>query len=82
MLKSDIKNAFMDLQDHICSRLEVLDQEGKFREDAWERPGGGGGRTVMGPSGRGRPTVRARPRACVWTPLLTLRARAGGCVLR
>jgi len=35
----------MDLQDHICGRLEALDEEGKFLEDAWERPGGGGGRT-------------------------------------
>jgi coproporphyrinogen III oxidase len=45
MHKSDIKDAFMDLQDHICSRLEVLDEAGKFQEDVWERPGGGGGRT-------------------------------------
>ncbi len=45
MHKSYIKDAFMDLQDHICGRLEALDEEGKFLEDAWERPGGGGGRT-------------------------------------
>ena len=45
MDKSDIQKAFMALQDHICGELEALDGSGKFREDAWERPGGGGGRT-------------------------------------
>jgi coproporphyrinogen III oxidase len=38
------------LQDHICTALEVADgieasTRGTFREDHWERPGGGGGRT-------------------------------------
>ncbi|MFL5339051.1 MAG: oxygen-dependent coproporphyrinogen oxidase, partial [Gemmataceae bacterium] len=33
-----------DLQDRICSAVEALDG-GRFREDAWQRPGGGGGRT-------------------------------------
>lgn len=32
-----------DLQDSICQGLEELDGLGKFREDAWERPEGGGG---------------------------------------
>jgi coproporphyrinogen III oxidase len=32
------------LQDRICRRLEDLD-DAKFREDSWERPGGGGGRS-------------------------------------
>ena len=36
---------FKGLQDDICSSLEELDGEGKFREDKWERPEGGGGRT-------------------------------------
>ncbi len=36
---------FRTLQDSICARLEQLDGSGKFREDAWERPGGGGGRS-------------------------------------
>jgi len=45
MHKSDIKNAFMILQDNICERIVALDQKGKFKEDAWSRPGGGGGRT-------------------------------------
>jgi coproporphyrinogen III oxidase len=33
------------LQDRICSALEVADGSARFRQDVWERPGGGGGRT-------------------------------------
>lgn len=33
------------LQDRVCDRLETLDGHGRFREDVWQRPGGGGGRT-------------------------------------
>ena len=36
---------FHDLQDRICAGLEALDGPGRFREDSWDRPGGGGGRT-------------------------------------
>jgi coproporphyrinogen III oxidase len=36
---------FKDLQDRICAALEAVDGPGRFREDAWERDGGGGGRT-------------------------------------
>jgi coproporphyrinogen III oxidase len=35
---------FRDLQDRIVSALEAIDG-GRFREDAWDRPGGGGGRS-------------------------------------
>jgi coproporphyrinogen III oxidase len=35
---------FRDLQDRICTRVAAVDGT-SFREDAWERPGGGGGRT-------------------------------------
>ncbi|MFN2372218.1 MAG: oxygen-dependent coproporphyrinogen oxidase [Cyclonatronaceae bacterium] len=34
-----------DLQNRICSALEELDGVERFREDSWERPGGGGGHT-------------------------------------
>lgn len=34
-----------DLQDRICAGLEQVDGAGRFREDAWQRPGGGGGRS-------------------------------------
>ena len=37
--------AFEDLQDDICTHLEQLDGLGRFKEDIWERPGGGGGRS-------------------------------------
>jgi coproporphyrinogen III oxidase len=36
---------FRSLQDSICTALEDLDGSGRFREDHWQRPGGGGGRT-------------------------------------
>jgi coproporphyrinogen III oxidase len=36
---------FRGLQDRITSALEGADGAAKFREDAWERAGGGGGRT-------------------------------------
>jgi coproporphyrinogen III oxidase len=34
-----------DLQDRICAELERLDGGARFREDLWQRQGGGGGRT-------------------------------------
>jgi coproporphyrinogen III oxidase len=33
------------LQDDICAALEKIDGTAAFREDRWERPGGGGGKT-------------------------------------
>ena len=33
------------LQDEICSSLEAADGKARFREDAWQRPAGGGGNT-------------------------------------
>jgi coproporphyrinogen III oxidase len=33
------------LQSEICAALEAIDGSAKFREDVWQRPGGGGGRT-------------------------------------
>ena len=38
---------FKGLQDRICAALEETDGKAKFEEDAWERPGGGGGRTRL-----------------------------------
>jgi coproporphyrinogen III oxidase len=34
-----------DLQDRICLSLEKIDGKGRFREDLWQRPEGGGGKT-------------------------------------
>ncbi|RZS97077.1 oxygen-dependent coproporphyrinogen oxidase [Cecembia calidifontis] len=45
MDKNSIAKDFMDIQDHICQELELEDGKGKFREDKWVRPEGGGGRT-------------------------------------
>ncbi len=39
------KKFVMDLQDQICTGLEEVDGKAKFQEDAWQREGGGGGRT-------------------------------------
>jgi len=36
---------FQDLQDRIVAALEELDGGARFRQDFWQRPGGGGGRT-------------------------------------
>ena len=43
--KENIASWFRNLQNIICHSLEQLDSKGKFREDIWERPGGGGGIT-------------------------------------
>jgi len=40
-----VKNYLLGLQDRICNALEKEDGAQKFREDAWERPEGGGGRS-------------------------------------
>lgn len=45
MNKTEITNYFKSLQDSICQQLETGDGNGRFQEDLWERPGGGGGRT-------------------------------------
>ena len=42
--KEAVKAYLLGLQDAICAALEAED-EGAFREDSWERPEGGGGRT-------------------------------------
>ncbi len=43
--KEEITDYFKRLQDDICGQLEEADGEGRFRQDEWERPEGGGGRT-------------------------------------
>ncbi len=44
-LKTRATEFLRTLQDEITSSLESLDGGANFREDNWERPGGGGGRT-------------------------------------
>ena len=40
-----VKNYLLGLQERICSALENEDGAQRFKEDAWERPEGGGGRS-------------------------------------
>ena len=40
-----VKAYLLDLQDRICTALQAEDGGAAFFEDAWQRPGGGGGRT-------------------------------------
>lgn len=45
IMKEKFYNYIQQLQDTITSKLEEIDGIAKFREDLWERPGGGGGCT-------------------------------------
>ncbi|MBT8385587.1 MAG: oxygen-dependent coproporphyrinogen oxidase [Bacteroidia bacterium] len=44
-MKDQFYQYIENLQNTICSKLEEIDGKAKFREDIWERPEGGGGRT-------------------------------------
>jgi coproporphyrinogen III oxidase len=44
-LRERAEEFFAGLQDRICLALELADGKAQFREDRWEREGGGGGRT-------------------------------------
>lgn len=44
-MKDDFYTYIQTLQDRITRALEVVDGKAVFREDLWERPEGGGGRT-------------------------------------
>ena len=39
-----VKTYLLDLQERICAALAAEDGQ-PFREDSWDRPGGGGGRS-------------------------------------
>jgi coproporphyrinogen III oxidase len=40
-----VRGYLLGLQDRICAAIEAEDGGARFAEDAWERPGGGGGRS-------------------------------------
>jgi coproporphyrinogen III oxidase len=40
-----VQSYLLDLQDRICSAIEAEDATGRFMEESWERPEGGGGRS-------------------------------------
>jgi len=44
-IKQQFTEYIQNLQNEICTALEEIDGKEKFREDQWERDGGGGGRT-------------------------------------
>lgn len=43
--RSQVAGFFREAQDRICAALDKVDGGAAIREDAWQRPGGGGGRT-------------------------------------
>lgn len=45
MFKEQVAEAYKQIQDEICKRLEQVDGKSKFEEELWDREGGGGGRT-------------------------------------
>ena len=42
---SPVRAYLLSLQDRICAAIEAEDGAARFREDVWERPDGGGGRS-------------------------------------
>ncbi len=44
-MKNKFYQYILQLQDQIVAGLETIESKAKFREDIWERPEGGGGRT-------------------------------------
>lgn len=44
-MRAQFYEYIQNLQNQICNRLEAVDGTERFKEDLWERPGGGGGRT-------------------------------------
>jgi coproporphyrinogen III oxidase len=51
-MKDKFLNYIQNLQNQITSKLEEVDGVGKFREDIWQRPEGGGGKTRVLESGK------------------------------
>lgn len=43
--KEEVVKAYQTLQDEICVGLEQVDGKSRFKEELWQRDGGGGGRT-------------------------------------
>jgi coproporphyrinogen III oxidase len=41
--KHKVEKTYREIQNEICNALEIEDGAGKFIEDSWNRPGGGGG---------------------------------------
>lgn len=52
MMRTEFHQWALSLQDKICHELEGADGMAKFKEDVWQRQGGGGGRTRVIMDGR------------------------------
>ena len=50
--RENTKNLLLSLQQNICDGLEIIDGEGKFLEESWIRPEGGGGRSRVLTNGK------------------------------
>ncbi|MEP0369181.1 MAG: oxygen-dependent coproporphyrinogen oxidase [Cyclobacteriaceae bacterium] len=50
--KEEISAWLQQLQNNICESLESLDTTGRFQEDIWKRPEGGGGQSRIMENGR------------------------------
>lgn len=42
-IRARFEKMIRDAQDSVCEAIEAVDKAGKFKEDVWSRPGGGGG---------------------------------------
>lgn len=42
-VRARFEKMIREAQDSVCSAIEAADGGGKFKEDVWSRPGGGGG---------------------------------------
>ncbi|XP_047333254.1 oxygen-dependent coproporphyrinogen-III oxidase, chloroplastic-like [Impatiens glandulifera] len=42
-VRARFEKMIRETQDSVCAAIEALDGTGKFKEDVWSRPGGGGG---------------------------------------
>lgn len=44
-MTDQVRDYLLDLQNRLCRAVQVWDESARFREDRWQRPGGGGGIT-------------------------------------
>ena len=51
-IKADWVRMIEEMQDKICAALEAVETGAKFKEDTWQRIGGGGGRTRIIANGK------------------------------
>ena len=62
MTKEQIAAQFKALQDTITQTIENTDGNAKFKEDIWDREGGGGGRSRVLANGQMNLSIRNKRR--------------------